>query len=466
MVRTRIAPSPTGYPHIGTIYQALFDFTYAKKHKGQFIVRIEDTDKERFVEGAEEKIYEALDWFGLTEDESSRKGGSYSSYRQSERLEIYQKYAKELIKRGGAYYCFCSKERLEKLHQELQRKGKPLMYDKCCRDVSPNEIQEKIKSGQEWVIRLKVPQNKKIVVKDEIRGEITFDSNLIDDQILIKSNGYPTYHLAATIDDHLMKITHVVRGEEWLSSSPKHFLIYDYFGWEKPLFFHTADLRNPDKSKLSKRHGHTNVTWYQEEGFLPQVLLNFLALMGWSHPEGKEIFPLSEFIRLFDLKDIKPVGPVFDLKKLEWMNGIYIRQQNLDQLAKIIKDYLLKYKNIKIEKENEEMFQKIVALAKDRMNTLSGFVVLSNHFFTEPNLKLKNEKELTIANDLTQSLEKLENWTKEEIFKTLKEVMEKNNVRMPVLYAILTGNDRGLPLPESLEILKKERVLKRLKSLQ
>src|SRR3989344_5254474 len=260
MVRTRIAPSPTGFPHIGTVYQALFNYSWARRNKGKFIVRIEDTDRDRFVEGAEEKIFEAIDWLGLNEDESARKNGESGSYRQSERLEIYKEYIAELIEKNGAYHCFCTKERLDALRASQQASKQSVMYDKNCRSLNLDEVNKK--KSESHVVRLKIPDNKKLIVRDEIRGGIEFDSSSIEDAILMKSDGFPTYHFAVVVDDHLMEITHVIRGEEWLPSLPKHVLIYDYFGWEKPLFYHTPNLRNPDKSKLSKRHGHASIDWY------------------------------------------------------------------------------------------------------------------------------------------------------------------------------------------------------------
>jgi len=446
-VRVRIAPSPTGFPHIGTIYQAFFDFAFARKHNGRFLVRIEDTDQKRFVEGAEEKIYEALDWFGLTEDESPRKGGKYKPYRQSERLPIYKKYAEELAAKGFAYYCDCSQERLAQVRDQLQKEKKIIMYDKHCRALGKT-------SG---VVRLKIPLNKKIIVHDEIRGDIEFDSSTVDDQVLLKSDGFSTYHLASTVDDHLMKITHVVRGEEWITSFPKHQLLYEYFGWEKPLFFHTADLRNPDKSKLSKRHGHTNVSWYQEQGFLPEAILNFLALLGWSHPEEKEIFSLDEFIKYFELKDIKPVAPIFDIKKLEWMNGVYIRKSQISNLKSQILD-----RNKKLKNADSLLLDKLIHLAQTRMKTLSDFTILASHFFREPKIKL-NQKEKKIGEKLIKYLSTIEQWNNEKILEVMKYLMGRENISMPVIYKILTGKDRGLPLPQSLEILGKEKVLARLK---
>ncbi|MBP9719583.1 MAG: glutamate--tRNA ligase, partial [Candidatus Levybacteria bacterium] len=328
-VRTRIAPSPTGYPHIGTIYQALFNYAYAKKNGGKFIVRIEDTDQTRFVEGSEDVIFTSLDWVGLMEDESPRKGGDFGPYRQSERLSLYHEYAQKLLDLGFAYFSYYKKEDAGVKKDYSQKLESEKEQDIVLPDP-PKTITEMI-SGQDWILRMKVPKNEQIIFHDEIRGDIIFDANQVTDQVLIKSDGFPTYHFAVVIDDHLMKISQILRAEEWISSTPKHILLYKYFGWDIPPIFHTATLRNPDKSKLSKRHGHTNVVWFQEEGYLPEAVLNFLALLGWTHPDEKEIFSLEEFISLFDFRDIRPVAPIFDLKKLDWMNGIYIREQLTNQ---------------------------------------------------------------------------------------------------------------------------------------
>lgn len=460
MARTRIAPSPTGYPHIGTIYQALFDFAFAKKYNGQFIIRIEDTDRTRFVVDAEEKIFSAIDWFGLEEDESPRKNGPFAPYRQSERLEIYQKYAKELVDKGKAYYCFCTPERLDEMRKKLLQEKKQVMYDKRCRILSKEEVDKKLAKRLPHVIRMKIPENQKITVIDEIRGEIVFDSNAVDDQVLLKSDGFPTYHLAVVIDDHLMGITHMVRAEEWIPSSPKHFLLYEYFGWERPLFFHTSLLRNPDKSKLSKRQGHTNVSWYREEGFLPEAILNFLALLGWSHPEEKEIFSLTEFISLVELKDMKAVAPTFDLTKLKWLNQQYVQNLENDTLIEKLRRFYHGDKEVSDVLKNEETLGLLIDLAKTRMETLKDFreLVISTKAVLETDLEKK------VARDLLEGLSKIDEkgWTKEAIFAVCKEVMKANGVRMPVLYKIFTGKEKGLPLPESLEMLNKEKTLKSL----
>lgn len=453
-VRTRIAPSPTGYPHIGTMYQALFDYGFARRHNGTFFVRIEDTDRTRLVEDAEEKIYASLDWFGLTEDESPRKGGQFAPYRQSERLDIYHKYAKELIEKGGAYYCFCTKERLEKLHEEQQAAKKPTMYDKFCRSLSSEEAQKRVDAGESHVIRMKMPEHTDIVVRDEIRGEIHFDSDLIEDTVLIKADGYPTYHLAsAVVDDHLMGTTHLVRGEEWLPSLPKHWVLYDYFGWDKPLFYHTPILRNPDKSKLSKRHGHTSVMWYQEEGFLPQAILNYLALMAWSMPDEREIFSLDEFIQQVDLKDLKPVAPIFDIEKLKWMNGEYIRSEKREALSAKLQEFYKNHEEV-LAILHDEKNTPLIDLAQTRMKTLKEFRDLV--VMTEAEL---SEDEKKVAHDLAEEFTKISDWNKDAILAGMREVLQQNKVKGSVLYKIITGRERGLPLPETLELLGKNKTL-------
>lgn len=446
MVRTRIAPSPTGFPHIGTIYQALFDFAFADKNHGKFIIRIEDTDRTRFVEGAEEKIFEAIDWFGLAENESPRKGGEFGPYRQSERLDLYKKYAEELVEKKGAYYCFCTKERLDALRASQTAAKQPTIYDGRCRDLSPDEAKERL--GEPHVLRLKIPQNKKLVIRDEIRGDLEFDSNLIEDTVLVKSDSFPTYHFAVVVDDHLMQITHVIRGEEWLSSLPKHALLYDAFSWEKPLFYHTPVLRNPDKVKLSKRHGHAGVDWYKDEGFLPEAILNFLALMGWSHPEQKDKFDLQEFTSLFDPKDLKPVGPVFDLTKLEWINGLYIREMSAEELKKRLERFYRDDREFSVIFDSKHI-NLLIGLAQSRMKKLSEFRDLVN----TPNKQrdfAPEEKE--IGQKLLTALESINptDWRDEVILNHLKNFRDKEDVSMKLIYFLITGREQGLPLIETM----------------
>jgi glutamyl-tRNA synthetase len=321
MIRTRIAPSPTGEDiHIGNLYTAYINWAFARKHDGKFIIRIEDTDRTRYVEGAEQKILQTIKDYGLDYDESVDKKGPYAPYRQSERLNIYKKYAEELIEKGKAYYCTCSKERLDEVRKKMIAEKKVPKYDKYCLNRQ-EEVTKEIETGSSYVIRLNVPENFEVIFNDIIRGEIKINTNNIDDQVLMKSDGFPTYHLAVVIDDHLMEISHVIRAEEWISSTPKHILLYQAFGWKLPLFAHLPILRNPDKTKLSKRKNPVWASWYLEQGYLPDAILNYLALMGWSHPEEKEIFDKEEFIKVFSLERVSPVGPAFDPKKLEWMNG-------------------------------------------------------------------------------------------------------------------------------------------------
>lgn len=470
-VRTRFAPSPTGFLHVGGAYSALIDFAFAKKHKGDFIIRIEDTDIKRYVKGAEEKIYQWLGWLGIRPDESPKIGGSYGPYRQSERLSIYQKYAKQLVKQGDAYYCFCSLSRLAKMRAEQQKKGIPRMYDRHCRKLSLKQAEEKIKKGEKYVIRMKIPDNEKIIVSDLIRGEVAFDSKVVDDQILLKSDGYPTYHLAVVIDDHLMKISHIVRGEEWLSSAPKHILLYRYFGWQPPVMVHTATLRNPDKSKLSKRQGHTSLEWYIKEGYLPEALINFLCLLGWSHPQQKDIFSLEEFIKFFDLKDLSPVGPIFDLNKLNWMNGIYIRKKSDKQLVQLIKPFVSKGMKT-------SLINQTIPLVKDRLVKLSDYPVLVDFLIKEPKvtptmlLRKGKTKEETknILSLITNHYSLITNneWKHPKLEEVGRKLVEETGWSAGDLFmtlrVVLTGKTATPPLFEIMEVLGKEKVLRRLKS--
>jgi glutamyl-tRNA synthetase len=368
-VRTRIAPSPTGFPHIGTIYQVLIDFAYARKFSGSFILRLEDTDRARLVDGAESVIYDALQWFGLNPDESPKLGGSFGPYRQSERLDIYQKYADILLSKKLAYYCFCTKERLEQMRKVQEQNHLPPMYDKTCLKLTPTEVEEKLKSGIGHVVRMVIPEHQKIVMKDIIVGDVEFDSDLIDHQVIIKSDGYPTYHLAVVIDDHLMEISHIFRGKEWISSTPKHVILYGYFGWDMPVHAHLPLILNEDgKGKLSKRHGHASVDYYRKLGYLPEAVLNYLSNIVWRHPEGKEIYALEEFIARFDIGQITSQAPRFDLKKLDWINSQYIKSASDDRLMDLLTAF-----DPNLKKRSPVLLLKIIPLVKERMRILSEF---------------------------------------------------------------------------------------------
>lgn len=463
-IRTRIAPSPTGEDiHIGNLYTALMNFAVAKKHNGKFIIRIEDTDRTRFQEGAEQQILSSVKAYGLSYDEGPDIGGPFAPYRQSERLALYKKYAEKLIDMGSAYYCFCTKERLETLRNEQIKAQKTPRYDKYCLQNSDNS-QERIAKGEAYVVRLNVLPDKKIWFKDLIRGEITFESNEVDDQVLLKSDGYPTYHLGVVVDDHLMEISHIIRAEEWISSTPKHVLLYESLGWEVPVFAHLPILRNPDKSKLSKRKNPVWASWYLKEGFLREAVLNYLALMGWSHPEEKEIFSLDEFIKLFELNDVHPAGPVFDIRKLEWMNGVYIRDvltvaelvhrlgefyKNDEEVAAILKD------------KDSAHLGFLLGLAKTRMKTLKDF----KDFVTEPGKEERYESEqIGMAKSLSEKLSAVsdQDWDEENILRVLKDFCMDRKISMKIVYILLTGKPLGLPLPQFLEYLGKEKSLTRL----
>lgn len=456
-VRTRFAPSPTGYPHIGSIYQALFNYAYAKKYKGSFIVRIEDTDRSRFVENAEDTIFSSLDWFSLTEDESPRKGGDFGPYRQSERLFLYHKYAQELIDKGFAYFSYFPKKEAGSKKDYSAGKEKKVPVD--IKENPPRSIAEMIEKG-DWVVRMKVPYSESITVNDEIRGEITFPTTEITEQVLLKSDGFPTYHLAVVVDDHLMEITDILRAEEWLSSLPKHVLLYKYFGWDTPPIYHTATLRNPDKSKLSKRHGHTNVNWYKEQGYLPEAILNYLALLGWSHPDEKEIFSLEEFIQLFELKDIRPIAPIFDLQKLNWVNGVYIRNLPDQQLKEKLLKFYPELKDI-----DNSMLDSLVMLSKERIETLTQFFPLIEHFIKPYQPFIQTELDMVYAKELEGKLNVLADWNKESILEALRNMLKEHKIKMNVFYRLFTGQEHGLPLPETLEFLGKDETLKRLSKI-
>lgn len=486
-VRTRIAPSPTGYPHIGTIYQAMFDFVFAQKYQGKFIVRIEDTDRARFVENAEDVLFSAFEWFGLNSDEDPRKGGEYSPYRQSERLEIYQKYAKELIDKGHAYYCFCTKERLESLRDSQQKNKQAPMYDKKCLSLSKEEIDKNLSEKLPYVIRLNVPKDETITVEDAIAGTVVFESKQVDDQVLIKSDGFPTYHLAVVVDDYLMKITHIFRGTEWLPSTPKHILLYRFLGWESdmPKFAHLPLLLDAQGGgKLSKRKGNASVDFYKQEGFLPEAILNFMANIVWNHPDGVEIFSLKEFEKAFELEPfkvaVKPQGARFDIKKLEWMNGEYIRQMSDEDLAKRIEEFLVEIEwKRALEPEIQEKISKLTPLVKERMKKLGDFVLLTDFLFENPEyekeifqkvIKNKEANLKNIAQEVSLTLEKLPKpWnTKdfEDAFRVLGEKLGLSASEMfQFIRVVISGQTVTPPLFESIEILGEEETLKRAKQV-
>jgi glutamyl-tRNA synthetase len=464
MVRTRIAPSPTGYPHIGTVYQVLFNYALAKQQGGKFILRIEDTDRARFVEGAEEVIYSSLTLFGLEADESPKVGGEVGPYRQSERLEIYKKYVDELLQKGHAYYCFCTKERLDEVRKAQMERKEPSRYDRNCLKLSQEDVEKNLADNIPHVIRMKIPDNETISFTDVMVGEVKFESNLIDDQVIIKSDGFPTYHLGVVVDDHLMGITHVIRGREWVTSTPKHVLLYRYFGWEMPIHIHLPLILNPDgKGKLSKRHGHASVDYYRSLGYLPQAVLNYLSNLVWCHPEGKEIYNLEEFIRLFDLNKMNSQGARFDLQKLDWMNGEYIRNMTAEPLFQQIVQFIG-------PDFNPDIVQKTIPLVRERIKKLSDYVPLCEFLFKKPmsyEVDLLPKKELFAK--IHTALSTLSDWNALAIGKSLQQtaidVGLKNSEFFMLLRVAISGKKISTPLNESMEILGKEECLGRLSSV-
>ena len=466
MIRTRFAPSPTGFMHVGNSYSALLGFASAKAGNGRFFIRIEDTDQKRFVEGAEEAIYEGLAKLGIVPDESPKHGGEFGPYRQSERLELYKKYALELVDKGHAYYCFCSSERLQQVREAKQKAGQPPMYDRECRALDPVEAKQKAEK-EPFVIRLKVPDGEKLVCSDLIRGKIEFNLETVDDQVLLKSDGFPTYHLAVVVDDHLMETTHVIRGEEWLPSLPKHVLLYRFFGWSEPVWFHNPTLRNPNGKKLSKRDGHSSLSWYWENGFLPEAVLNFLFLLGWSHPDQKEIFGIDEFIKHFDLKDVSPAGPIFDLTKLEWMNGVYLRQINDTRLAELLVSFAPK-------ELSKDLIFKTVPLVRERMKRLTDYAPLVDFLAEriEPKVEELVQKDKT-AQETAALLDKIsqvladQTWEPTQMEESMRGLVAETGWKprdfFMTLRVAITGKKITPPLFESMELLGKEESLARLK---
>lgn len=460
-VRVRIAPSPTGEDlHIGNVYTALINYVFARQNKGKFVVRIEDTDRTRLVIGSEERILKSLKWFGLNYDEGPDISGDFGPYRQSERLNLYKKYAEELVGKGHAYYCFCTTERLEQMRKDQQEKRLPPMYDGQCKGIKNREARIK---NEKYVIRLNVPDEGVTDFNDLIRGKISFENKLIDDQVLLKSDGYPTYHLGVVVDDYLMQISHIIRAEEWISSTPKHILIYKYLGWELPVFAHGPILRNPDKSKLSKRKNPVWAVWYKEQGYLPEAILNYLALMGWSHPDGKDIFTIEEFIEKFKLEDLKPVGPSFDLKKLEWMNGEYIRKYQISKL----KDQIY---NFYQQKYSLELIEKTIPLIQERIKKFSDYLPLAGFFFERPKIyDIDLQDKTNLLEKIISRLKLISEWHAQLIGEKLQDLAIETGVKtgdfFMILRVALTGKKISPPLNESMEILGKEEVIIRLNNL-
>ena len=406
-IRTRIAPSPTGDPHVGTAYIALFNRCFAHKNGGKFILRIEDTDRQRSSAKSEADILAALQWLGLSWDEGPGCEGEFGPYRQSERSEIYSAHIEKLLVGGFAFPCFCSAERLTKLrHQQMQDK-QAIGYDGCCLQLSKEEVSSRLEKGMDHVIRMKIPEDGACEFDDLLRGHISIDWSQVDMQVLMKSDGLPTYHFANVVDDHLMQITHVIRGEEWINSMPKHLLLYQYFGWQAPIFCHMPLLRNPDKSKLSKRKNPTSIGYYRAMGYLPEALLNYLGLMGWSLPSGEEKFSLQEMTDNFDLERVSLGGPVFDIEKLNWLNGRYIREDLTDH------EFAQKFAQWAFDAEK---VKRIIPLIKQRVERFSDVVGLGGFFISDlPKLDVESFQHKQLTTETLLKILQFSLWRLEQI---------------------------------------------------
>lgn len=459
VVRTRIAPSPTGQDlHIGNAYTALINSVVARKKGGQFIIRIEDTDRTRLVEGSEQRILESLKWLGIPHDEGPDIGGPFAPYRQSDRVSGYKAYAEELVAKGHAYYCFCTPDRLETMRKAQAAHHQPPMYDGLCKKLDPKESEKRASEGERHVIRMSIPSSGVTTFTDCIRGEISFENALIDDQVILKSDGYPTYHLGVVVDDHIMQVTHIIRGEEWIPSTPKHVLLYRFFEWELPHIAHVSVLRNPDRSKLSKRKNPVWVSEYKTKGYLPEAMRNYLASMAWSFPDGRDIFSTDDMIQAFDLSQLKTTAPIFDTEKLRWMNGEYIRMMSDDKLMSAL--YAFDSRIV----HDDVLMAKIIPLIKERIKTLAEFWPLAGFFFSLPDAYEKT-LDPNMMHVLSDRLSKTE-WNHEAMESAVRAAADQKGWKAKEVFMqlriVTTGKTVGPPLLESLEVLGKDVTLKRL----
>ena len=475
-IRVRYAPSPTGYIHIGNLRTALYNYLFAKHNNGKFILRIEDTDQTRKVEGAVENLIATMNWAGLDYDEGPFKEGEYAPYKQSERLEIYKERAEFLIKNKKAYYCFCSTDRLTALREEQQKLKLPqTKYDKHCLNLTEEEVKQKLSGGIPYVIRLNVEQGKTIKFVDIVRGDVEFSSEVVDDQVLMKSDGFPTYHLANVIDDYLMKVSHVIRGEEWLPSTPKHILLYQAFGWEIPVFAHLPLLLNPDRSKLSKRQGDVAVEDYKKKGYLKESLLNFIALLGWTAGDDKEFYYMNDLIESFSLDRVNKSGAVFDIEKLNWLNAEHLRKKSDNELISMIRTELKESKYSSQEYSDEYLLNVIIAM-KERVSFVKEFYEKGNYFFEEPSdyeesavKKGWKQNSPDILNKYLELISQPENPVREDFEKALQTTADemgvgKGNVIHPLRLAT-SGVSGGPGIVDICFIIGREKVKTRIEKI-
>lgn len=458
MIRTRFAPSPTGYLHVGSLRTALYSFLFAKKHHGKFILRIEDTDQTRLVPNATEKLINTLNWAGLICDEGPQNAGPFGPYVQSERLEIYQEYIQKLIDAGHAYYCFCSPERLELVRARKIAAKLPPAYDRTCRNLDASNINEKKARGEQFVVRMKIPLAGDFVFTDLIRGTVSINYKNIDDQVLLKSDGFPTYHLAVVVDDHFMQISHVIRGEEWLSSTPKHLLLYNYFGWQAPQFAHIPLLLNPDKSKLSKRQGDVAVEDYIKQGYTKEALINFIAFLGWNPGDTREIFSLEELIAEFSLERVGKSGAIFNTEKLRWLNHKWLTSYTPEKLRELVLPFLAN-KYPQANHLDPIILDQLLKLVQKDLVTLSDSTNLLAFYFEAPIDLNKNNfvnfKNLDqVINIIKTHLPLVDSMTfLPNVKHDIKQAQIHFSELFPVLRYALTGHCEGFGIQDLIDIL-------------
>jgi glutamyl-tRNA synthetase len=475
-VRVRYAPSPTGFPHVGNIRTALFNWLFARHTGGKFIVRIEDTDTARTVPGSLEAIMESLRWLGLDWDEGPEVGGKYGPYMQSQRLDIYQKIAQNLIKEGFAYRCYCTSERLETMRAEQMAQKQQLGYDRRCRDLSEEERTRLEASGLPSVIRFKMPLDGQTRFNDLLRGEVVFENNTLDDFVLLKSDGFPVYHLANVIDDHLMEISHVLRAEEWLSSTPKHIMLYNAMHYEPPQFAHMPLILGPDRSKLSKRHGAATLTEYRDQGYLQETMLNFLALLGWSLDETAELFTRQQLVDYFSIERVSRTAAIFNREKLDWMNGMYIRGLPVNDLTDRLFPFLEKDLPSEVKRPLDISYvRQIVPLIRERITTLKDAAAYAEFFFLDPlkydsamliGKKMTRETTLAALQGAAEKLSSLESFNTALLEDILRRLAGDLGIKTGELFNPLrvatTARDAAPPLFETMTVLGKERCMKRI----
>lgn len=471
-VRTRFAPSPTGFMHIGNLRTAIFAYVIAKRHGGDFLLRVEDTDQKRQVEGAIEFIYDTLKLCNIEIDEGPINPGEYGPYVQSERIDVYKEYAEKLIDLGVAYYCFCTEEELEEQRSIAEARKKPFLYNGKCSKLDPAEVKKRIESGEKYVIRQKMPKDGESVIEDLIHGKIVINNEILDDQILLKSDGYPTYNFANVIDDHLMKISHVMRGHEYLDQTAKYNLLYDAFGWEKPIYIHVAMVLGEDGAKLSKRNGDASFMDLYEIGYLPEAVVNYLVFLGWSPTTNQEIFSMEELIANFDESRISKTSSQYDVKKLKWYNSQYIKKMSNEDYLTFIRPFL--EKGYDLSDKDDEWINHILLMHKDHIDYGEEIIEVTKLFFNDDyqiseegiNFLDENPETKICLEAFKEEIDKIEDWNIENIKQAIENIKIKKDIKGKLLFMPIrikvSGQMHGPELPDTIYLIGKEKVQERL----